>query len=183
LAKQRGYPSWRNIQFEIEKAIKNSRYFIRLVSSKSVNRRGTSERELKYALDKQLEFSESDVYPIPVRLDDCPISDSKLEEIQYVDLFPEWNTGFTKLLQSVSIDKINEQPTNNIEKIKNNIESSLISMELSLAPSRLGSQLVGESTISQKTDDKWTETAWDNLLYDIKKSLYWIWCFGKMDSA
>jgi hypothetical protein len=38
-------------------------------------------------LDK---YPESKVFIIPVRLDDCEVSDSKLKEINYVDLFPSW---------------------------------------------------------------------------------------------
>jgi hypothetical protein len=60
-----------------------------LLSSNSVAKRGWVQRELKNALYKQEEFLESDVYLVPVRLDDCSISDLRLERIQYVDLFPE----------------------------------------------------------------------------------------------
>jgi hypothetical protein len=60
-----------------------------LLSSNSVAKRGWVQRELKNALYKQEEFRESDVYLVPVRLDDCSISDLRLERIQYVDLFPE----------------------------------------------------------------------------------------------
>jgi hypothetical protein len=43
-----------NMEIEIKEAIKNSRYFIALLSSKSVNKIGSSERELKYALETYL---------------------------------------------------------------------------------------------------------------------------------
>ena len=41
-------------------------------------------------LDK---YPESKVFIIPVRLDDCKASDSRLTEINYVDLFPTWMKG------------------------------------------------------------------------------------------
>jgi hypothetical protein len=40
------------------------------------------------ALEILDEFPESDVFIIPVRLEAINISDSRLEPIQYVDLFP-----------------------------------------------------------------------------------------------
>ena len=36
---------------------------------------------------------------------DCTISDSSLEEIQYVDLFPDWDTGLQRLLSTFGADK------------------------------------------------------------------------------
>ena len=49
-------------------------------------------------LDK---YPESKVFIIPVRLDDCEVSDSKLKEINYVDLFPSWREGFKKILETI----------------------------------------------------------------------------------
>jgi hypothetical protein len=82
---------------EIKNIIENSRYFIALLSSNSVDKRGSSERELKYAVDQQLEVPQSDAYIIPVRLDKCEIP-FHLENISFVDLFPDWNKGFRKIL-------------------------------------------------------------------------------------
>jgi hypothetical protein len=58
----------------IEHAIKKSRYFIPLLSSNSIQKRGFVQRELKEGLDVLKEFPESDIFIIPARLDDCEIS-------------------------------------------------------------------------------------------------------------
>ncbi len=62
------------------------------------------KKEFKYAIDNYDEFPESEVYIIPVRLNDCDIPFEKLEVIQYVDLFPDWNNGIKQILQSMGID-------------------------------------------------------------------------------
>ena len=55
-------PSGQRWSTEIKNIIENSRYFIALLSSNSVDKRGSSERELKYALDEQLEVPQSIVH-------------------------------------------------------------------------------------------------------------------------
>jgi tetratricopeptide (TPR) repeat protein len=137
-----------NKENEIKKAIRNSRHFIPLFSCRSIEEVGPMQQELKDALDKQREFPESGIYLIPARLDDCNISDQKLEEIQYVDLFPRWEEGFKKILQAMKIESKKQQVSPpiqaNIDKIKSNIENSLVNRELALAPSKLGEQFKGE---------------------------------------
>ena len=82
-----------NWKIAIRKGIKSSRYFIPLFSSKSVEKIGYVQKEFKYAIDNYDQFPESEVYIIPIRLDNCDIPFEKLEDIQYVDLFPDWNNG------------------------------------------------------------------------------------------
>ena len=86
----------------IENAIRKSRYFIPLLSSNSIGKRGFVQRELKEGLEVLKEFPESDIYVIPVRLDDCDISNQELEEINYVDLFPRWEEGLNKILTAMN---------------------------------------------------------------------------------
>ena len=86
----------------IEDAIRKSRYFIPLLSSNSIGKRGFVQRELKEGLDVLKEFPESDIFVIPVRLDDCDISNQELEEINYVDMFPRWEEGLNKILTAMN---------------------------------------------------------------------------------
>jgi hypothetical protein len=72
--------NWEN---EIGKAIKNSRYFIALLSANSVAKRGYVQKELKGALEEQDKFPESGIYLIPVRLDDCEMPYEKLGKIHF----------------------------------------------------------------------------------------------------
>lgn len=132
--KQAGLNPWRdkdairpgeNWKIAIRKAIKSSRYFIPLFTSKSVKKIGYVQREFKYAIDNYDQFPESDIYIIPVRLDNCDIPFEKLEEIQYVDLFPDWDNGLNQIFESFKaqgiefteeIDMINNIPTKVEEK-------------------------------------------------------------------
>jgi TIR domain len=92
-----------NWDIEIRKAIKNSRYFIALFSSTSVQKRGYVQKEFKRALDVLEEFPEGEIFAIPVRLDDCKIPYEKWRHIEYVDLFPDWNEGIQRLLRTFEI--------------------------------------------------------------------------------
>jgi hypothetical protein len=88
---------------EIRKGIKNSRYFIPLLSRNSVMKKGYVQKELKSALDILDEIRESDIYIMPVRLDEIEVSDlpRKLAHIHIEDLFPDWNRGVEKILKAI----------------------------------------------------------------------------------
>lgn len=96
---------WKNA---IKKAIKDSRYFIALFSSKTVNRSGFVHKEVSQALDVLESYPESIIYLIPVRLDKCNPSHDKLSELQRVDMFPDWTEGIEKILSS--FQKSEEDP-------------------------------------------------------------------------
>jgi hypothetical protein len=88
----------------IKEAIRNSRFFIALLSSKSVSKTGFVNKELTYALELLDEFPESNIFIIPVRLDDCIPSHDKLKEIHRVDLFPKWEDGLEKILHTIQFE-------------------------------------------------------------------------------
>ncbi|MGC2668137.1 MAG: toll/interleukin-1 receptor domain-containing protein [Candidatus Nitrosopolaris sp.] len=88
-------------KWKFNNAIIKSRFFIALLSSNSVDKVGYGQNELKEALEILDKYPESKVFIIPVRLDDCEVSDSKLKEINYVDLFPSWREGFKKILETI----------------------------------------------------------------------------------
>lgn len=92
----------------ISKAIKNNRFFIPMFSSKSVSKVGYVNKELRYALDVLDNYRETDIYIIPVRLDNCEIPSERLEGIHYADLFPDWEAGVKQILKSMNIE-IKEQ--------------------------------------------------------------------------
>mgnify|MGYP006288393231 CR=1 FL=1 len=84
---------------EIIRMILECRYFITLISSKSLTEKGDVQRALKAALDKREEFPVGIISVIPVRLDECEPEDVRLRSIHQVDLFPSYNAGFDKLLK------------------------------------------------------------------------------------
>lgn len=92
---------WEN---EIRKAIKNSQYFIALLSQISVSKRGFVQSEFRFALDVVKLIPEGNIFVIPARLNDCEIRYEELKKYQYVDMFPEWNNGFEKILRTMKVE-------------------------------------------------------------------------------
>ena len=84
----------------LQKAIKNASFFIVCLSNNSVNKRGVIQEEIKEALGILRQKLESDIYLIPVRLNDCEIPES-LAGIQYLDLFN--GNGLTQLLKTIRV--------------------------------------------------------------------------------
>jgi TIR domain-containing protein len=88
----------------IRSAIKGSRYFVALLSSNSVNKKGYVQKELKDALAVLEEYPQSAVFLIPARLDDCRTSDYRLDELHWVDMFPNWEEGLAKILRAIATE-------------------------------------------------------------------------------
>jgi SIR2-like domain/TIR domain len=93
-----------NWDLALSKAIKNNRYFIPLFSSRSVDKIGYVNKELRYALEALDHYPEKSIFMIPVRLDDCEIPFEKLKKIHNADLFPDWNNGVKRIFKSMGID-------------------------------------------------------------------------------
>lgn len=74
---------WRS---SIPAAIRNSQFFLVLLTKRSTNKRGYLQKEIKEALDVQDELADQGRYVIPVRLERCVIPD-RLKHIQSADLF------------------------------------------------------------------------------------------------
>lgn len=85
----------------IADAIRESDYFVALLSTKSVNKRGYVQKEIRLALDILEQVPERLVFLIPARLESCRPSHSALDKLQWVDLFPRWQPGIKKILQTI----------------------------------------------------------------------------------
>jgi hypothetical protein len=84
----------------IRRAIRHSDFFLACLSANSVNRRGFIQKEIKFALDIWQEMLDSDIYLIPVRLEDCETPEG-LRKLMWVDLFAE--DGWTRLLEAIRV--------------------------------------------------------------------------------
>jgi tetratricopeptide (TPR) repeat protein len=94
--------------FEIRKAIKKSTFFLVVLSSNSVDKRGYVQKEFKFGLEVLDEVPESQIFVIPVRLNECNVPYEKLRKYHYVDLFPDWEEGVRRILQSTGVSAIYE---------------------------------------------------------------------------
>jgi|RhiMetdeSRZDD1v2_1073273.scaffolds.fasta_scaffold348719_1 TIR domain-containing protein len=75
----------------IAEAIRRAHFFIALMSPHSVEKRGFVQKELRIALAILDQTSPTQVFIIPVRLAECRPTHRALSELQWVDLFPDWN--------------------------------------------------------------------------------------------
>jgi cold shock CspA family protein len=83
----------------IRAAIANSDYFLALLSSHSVSKRGFVQKELRRALEVAEEFPEDKIFVIPVRLDACEPSFAGIQKLHRTDLFPNYSLGLQELLR------------------------------------------------------------------------------------
>jgi hypothetical protein len=95
----------------IKQAIRNSRYFLAVLSTYSVTKRGYVQKELAEALELLDEFPESEIFIIPVRLDKSEPTNERLRALHWIDMFPNWDIGLRKILSVV-----NFEGTPNVEK-------------------------------------------------------------------
>lgn len=94
----------------IRQAIRESRHFVCLFSSRSVGKQGFVNREIREALEILDTYPDTEIYFIPVRLDHCSPSHERVRELNWVDLFPDWEPGMGKLLRFFSVQR-SEQPS------------------------------------------------------------------------
>lgn len=105
--RQRGVEAWLDIEMllpgqkwrsTIQEVIRKCEYFIAILSRQSLSKKGYVQKELKVAFEVLDEFPENEIFVIPVRIEDCDISDQRLKDLHYVNLFPEYEPGLSKIL-------------------------------------------------------------------------------------
>lgn len=84
----------------IRRAIREARFFLVLVSSRSVTKRGYVNKEIAEALDVAEALPEGAVYVIPVRLEDVPVPE-RLAKWQWIDLFDLDRGAYRRLRASL----------------------------------------------------------------------------------
>ncbi len=109
-----------NKKTEIIKAIKDSNYFLALFSSNSVSKRGFVQKEQKLALEILDESPPGKIFFIPVRVDECKPADEKLQDIQYVDIFPSYEKGLNLVLHVLTLGDNNSEPLISNPTVTNN---------------------------------------------------------------
>ncbi len=90
-----------NWRVMIRRAIQESVCFLALLSNHSLSKRGYVHKELKIALNILDETPGTEVFIIPVRLDNCEPRDERLSDLHFVDLFTSYETGLSMILRSI----------------------------------------------------------------------------------
>jgi hypothetical protein len=85
----------------LRRAVANSDYFIACFSRLSVGKRGGFQEELREALNCALALPLEEIYFIPVRLNPCDVPEEIRREVQYVDLFPRFQDGVDKIVETI----------------------------------------------------------------------------------
>ena len=104
---ERGFRPWldkkklmpgQNWPRAIENAIQLSDFFVACFSQRGTSKRGTFHSELRYALNCASKVPLDEIFLVPVRLDDCIVPRRISRQVQYVDLFPNWDAGVNRVI-------------------------------------------------------------------------------------
>lgn len=85
----------------IEEAIGTSDFFLACFSRRSLKKRGGFQAEIRYALECTQRIPLDDIFLIPARLDACIVPFRIRNETQYIDLFPDWDRGFRRMVTAM----------------------------------------------------------------------------------
>lgn len=106
-----------NWEVEIPRKIREAKFIILLLSGASESKRGYVQKEVKVAVEQLDKLPESEILIIPVRLEQCEPSHSRLAALQWIDLFPRYLKGLFEILASL------KQDPEILQKVKSAIES------------------------------------------------------------
>ncbi len=108
--KTRGFEPWMDVECllpgqnwprAIERAIESADFVVPCFSKVSTSKRGFFQAELRYALDCAVMRPLDEIYLVPVRLEPCRVPSTIQRRTQYVDLFPEPESGLARLLKTL----------------------------------------------------------------------------------
>jgi hypothetical protein len=85
----------------IDEAISTSDFFLACFSHRSLKKKGGFQAEIRYALDCTQRIPMDEIFLIPARLDACRVPVRIQCEIQYIDLFPDWDCGVRHLVAAM----------------------------------------------------------------------------------
>lgn len=89
-------------KIEIHNAIKRCDYFLALFSKNAVDRRGYVQAELMMALSVLDEVPLNQIFIIPARINNCSVYHPRLQDIQWINLFPDWDSSVDKIIKIVT---------------------------------------------------------------------------------
>jgi hypothetical protein len=85
----------------IQNAMETSDFAVCCFSQNSIHKRGGFQSEIRYALECAQRLPLDEIFMLPVRLDPCPVPVEVAREVQYVDLFPDWDAGMKRLYAAI----------------------------------------------------------------------------------
>jgi hypothetical protein len=96
--------NWKQV---IKQVIKASHYFLTLLSSRSVSKRGFVQEEQRAAFEEARRYPPDKIFIIPVRLDDCESPYEELQDIHCADLSvaSSYEEVIRKILKAMEISR------------------------------------------------------------------------------
>ena len=94
-----------NWKATITRTIERSDFFLALLSSNSLSKRGYVQKELRRAMSVLEEMPPTDIFLLPARLEDCKPEDERLRDLNWADLFPDYDAGLNKLIRVFEFKK------------------------------------------------------------------------------
>lgn len=85
----------------IQNALETSDFAVCCFSRNSVRKRSGFQSEIRYALECTRRLPLDEIFLMPVRLDECPVPMDVAREMQYVDLFPDWDAGVRRIVEAI----------------------------------------------------------------------------------
>ncbi len=85
----------------IRRAVELSDAFVACFSRRSITKRGQFHNELRWALECARLRPLEATFLVPVRFEPCKVPPAIAEQLQYVDLFPDWEAGVKKVVRAV----------------------------------------------------------------------------------
>ena len=82
----------------IERAIENADFFVACLSRHAVNKRSCFQGEMRFALDCARRMPFDQVYFVPARLENCSVPLRIEQQLQCVDLFPDFDASAKRLI-------------------------------------------------------------------------------------
>ena len=86
----------------IEQAIRGSDIFMPCFSRRATQKRGRFQSELRFALSCAELHPIDATFLMPVRLEECEVPSAIAANIQYVDLFPDWEGAIRRLIKALA---------------------------------------------------------------------------------
>lgn len=105
---RRGFDPWmdcrkllpgQNWPRAIENAIEVSDFVVVCFSQRASSKKGGFQAELRYALECARRMPLEAVYLVPLRLDECRVPAQIARQVQYIDMFPDWEGGRRRLVR------------------------------------------------------------------------------------
>lgn len=93
-----------NWPLAIQHAMETADFVVTCFSQDSVAKKGGFQAEIRYALDCASLMPLDAVFLVPVRLDVCNVPAQIRRFVQYVDLFPDFETGFKRILRVIKAE-------------------------------------------------------------------------------